>query len=183
MIFGQIVSEIRARARLLAVVGAAFVVFLPTVDIVAVMLGGGSELSYTFGPGVSTCRYESVPCFTYVNLQIGNTGSRMQEQIRVDLRQLPQWANANHYVIKIVASNEPLMPPTVSVDADERTIDIAGLSPNQMITFQILVPRSLTRDDLESARPTIEARGRVIESSPKATALARAFRTAFAFLL
>jgi hypothetical protein len=169
--------------RLIAIVGLALVLMLPAVNVVSVLFGGGSEISYSFGLAASTCRLNSVPCLTYAELDLGNTGSRPQELVEIDLTDLPRWSAVDHYTVKIVASNDPFVVPVVTANAEQQRITVQGLAANQMITFWFVIPGQVTRDELRDATPDIRSAGRVIESSPKATALARAFRTAFAFLL
>lgn len=183
MIVRQLFVDLRSSMRLLVAVALGFVLLLPAVNLFSVLFGGGSEVSYSFSLLASTCRQVSAPCLTYAELDLGNTGSRQQELIEIELGELPPWSAVDHYPVKIVASNRPFVPPVVTVDDDRQRIAIEGLAANQMITFQFVIPGRITRDELRAAAPRIESTGRLIESSPKATALARAFRTAFAFLL
>ena len=183
MILRQLFVDVRASMRLLAAVALGLMLLLPAVNVVSVLFGGGSEVSYSFSLFASTCRQLSAPCLTYAELDLGNTGRRQQEHIEIELSDLPPWSAVDHYSVKIVASNRPFVAPAVTVDDDRQRIVIEGLVANQMITFQFVIPGRITRDELRAAAPRIESTGRVIEGSPKATALARAFRTAFAFLL
>lgn len=183
MILRQVFADVRSSVRLLAALVLGLVLLLPAVNVVSVLFGGGSEVSYSFSLFASTCSQLSAPCLTYARLDLGNTGSRAQDHIEIELSDLPPWSAVDHYPVKIVASNKLLDPPVVTVDGDRQRIAIEGLAANQMITFQFVIPGRITRDELRAASPRIDSTGRVIESNPKATALARAFRTAFAFLL
>jgi hypothetical protein len=183
MFVRELMADVRSRLRLLAVVALGFVLMLPAVNLFSVLFGGGSELSYSFSLVASTCRQIRAPCLTYAELDIGNTGSRWQDLIEIELGDQLRWSGVDHYSVKIVASNEPFVPPVVLADTGQQRIAVRGLAENQMITFQFVIPGRVTRDEFRETEPTIRAAGRVIESSPKATALARAFRTAFAFLL
>ena len=183
MVIRQLLVDVRSRARLLAAVVLGFFLLLPAVNIFGVFVGGGTQVSYAFRLVANTCRIQSAPCLTYAELQLGNTGSRDQDRIEIELTNLPPWSAADHYSVRIVASSDPFVFPVVSADPGQQRITVERLAANQMVTFQFVIPGSVTRDEFEAASPRIQAAGRVIESSPKATALARAFRMAFAFLL
>ena len=183
MMLRRLIFDLRSSMRLPAAAALGFVVLLPAVNVFSVLFGGGTEVSYSFSLLASTCPQLSAPCLTYAELDLGNTGSRQQEHIEIEFGDLPPWSAVDHYPGRIVASNEPFVPPLVRVDGEGQRIDIEGLAANQMITFRFVMPGRVTPDELRAASPRIESAGRLIESSPKATALARAFRIAFAFLL
>lgn len=156
---------------------------MPVVNIVAVMIGGGDELSYDHGIAMTSCGIQGAPCWTVVELQVGNTGSVRQDLIEIDLGTFPDWSTMGHRVVKIVASTAQLQTPRVTIESARKHIRIENLDANQMIEFELLVVGLAARENLEHAKPVVQASGRVIESNPKATALVRAFRTAFAFLI
>jgi hypothetical protein len=158
-------------------------IFMPAVNVVSVLIGGGKELSYDFDVSVSSCRADSPRCVTFVMLQIGNTGAVSQDSIEVDMQKLPVWTSVTHGYVKIVASNDVVVPPAVAIDRANRAISIRNLPENLMLEFGFIWYGREANQALLALKPEIRAEGRVVESNPKATALARAFRTAFAFLI
>jgi hypothetical protein len=176
-------GDLRSRVPWLVGVAAALLVLAPVVNIVAVLIGGGDELSYDHGLGMTTCRIESAPCWTIVELEIGNTGSVLQEVVDIDLASFPDWSLMGQRVVNIVASGVQTQPPEVTVDVEHKRIRVERLEVNRMIDFELLIVGQAGRAKLADAKPVVRASGRVIESNPKATALVRAFRTAFAFLI
>jgi hypothetical protein len=177
------IDDLRSRVPWLVGVAAALIVLAPVVNVAAVLIRGGDELSYDHGLGMTTCRIEGAPCWTIVQLEVGNTGSVLQEVVEVDLASFPDWSLMGQRVVNIVASGAETQPPRVTVDAEHKQIRIERLEVNRMINFELLVVGQAERAKLADAKPVVRASGRVIESNPKATALVRAFRTAFAFLI
>jgi len=177
------IEDLSSRVPWLVGVAAALLVLAPVVNIVAVIVGGGDELSYDHGLGMTTCRIEGAPCWTIVELQVGNTGSVPQDVIDIDLASFPDWSLMGQRVVNIVASGAETQPPEVTVDVVNKRIRVERLDTNRMVDFELLVVGQAGRAKLADAKPVIRASGRVIKSNPKATALVRAFRTAFAFLI
>lgn len=176
-------EALRSRVHWIVGMVGALLIFMPAVNMVSVMLGGGEQLSYTHGIASSSCRIEKAPCWTVVDFQVGNTGSVSQDLVEIDLTAFPDWSNMGQRVVNIVASGAELEAPEVTIDTGRKQVRIEDLEANQMVEFELLVVGRSARASLDDAMPVISASGRVIKSSPKATALARAFRTAFAFLL
>lgn len=176
-------DAVRARVHWLVGMAGALLIILPVVNMVSVMIGGGEQLSYTHGIASSSCRIERASCWTVVDFQVGNTGSVRQDLVEIDLTAFPDWSSMGQRVVNIVASNAELKAPEMTIDAGRKLVRIEDLDANQMVEFQLLVVGRSARTSLENATPVVRASGRVIHGSPKATALARAFRTAFAFLL
>ena len=176
-------DDLRPRLPWLIGIGVALVALMPVVNVIAVLFGGGDELSYDQGIGMTSCGIEGAPCWTIVELHVGNTGSVPQEHVEIDLDSFPAWAEMGHRVVKIVASSGQLESPVVTVDAEGKRIRIDRLGANHTVEFELLVIGRGARAELDHAKPAVSASGRVIRSNPKATALARAFRTAFAFFI
>lgn len=176
-------SWLSSRAPLIIGVVLAALMLMPAVNLFSVLFGHGTELSYSGDTSFSTCRMEHVSCVTYVEIKLGNTGTEPQDDVEIDLSKFPRWNTVSYGFKKIVASNESLRQPEVSIDRQVGTIRIDRLEVNLMLEFDIGFFGEESYRALEGAEAVIHSRGRVVESDPKATALARAFRTAFAFLL
>lgn len=161
---------------------AAVVLLVPGVSIFAVLISSSNEVSYDYGILWSSCRARAARCYTTIELKVGNTGTKLQDLVEIDLHGFPSWSNVSHSSIKIVASNDVQAIPHVAIDSESRMIRIEPLPANQMVEFGFLVAGPISREALESGPPKLVARGRVIRTSPKATALARAFRAVLGLL-
>ena len=178
-------EDVRLNTKLPLVVGivAAMLVLMPAVNVVAVLFGGGNEVSYDYGVYGTSCGIPQAGCVTFTELTIGNTGASSQQLIEIDFSDLPPWQNVSHGAVKIVASNDEWVYPNIRIDVERRQIAIDNLDENLMVEFHLTYYGPEANQTLEHATPAIHATGRVIASNPKATAFARAIRTAFAFLI
>jgi hypothetical protein len=177
-----------AMALAIALIAAA----VPFVPFLSVFFGTGTEVAYKGSIVTSTCAgglmggpAARALCVSIYEVDVGNTGDVAQPEVRVTFHNAPTLPTVNHRVLDIVATNDKHRTPRVEWEAvgKEPVLVIRDLDPNVLvhISYTALGPKAAIR--LRDMKLSAQARGRVINVDPKATAVWRAIRAAMQMFL
>ena len=137
------------------------------------------ELLYRGGVTAAHCARidEREVCGFSYSLAIGNTGKQTQQRVRIAWPlDLQRWHVKTH-VADIVASARKTVRPEIqsAFELGKTVYTVGGLMPNTLVRFS-LGCSVCTRAELramQQVRPSVVARGEVLKSDPRRSALRR----------
>lgn len=176
-------STVLRRPLLLA--GAVLILLIVFPTLFAILFASAEEISYQAGLSSSTCGESFLArggsrenCISRYQLLIGNTGSRAQQEVVVELEDFPADYRLGRSVQDIVASARRSANPGISeVSEDGRlAFVIRDLQANKLVTLTLLTRGEAAFRQLQQTRARVSARGSLIEAAPRLTVIGRLAR-------
>jgi hypothetical protein len=140
------------------------------------------EVSFEAGTGISTCsdffvrdQSDISYCTSTYEIAIGNTGTRNQEVIIIDLSPVPEEHRVSWNVLDIVATSRRPIGPRVSNQQIEGSLqfEIQDLEPNRLVEISLYTQGPEFKEAIEKIDIALSATGNIIETNPRTTVLLR----------
>ena len=176
----------------------AFILFFSSANFVSVIYHANHEISYSGRIIVSECnpQFQNLikknpkddwksSCMTIYQIKVGNTGAFDQENIRIRMPRVSFLVPPDISVQNLIASNENKRTPEIQDSSQNDGIvvyDISPLPQNTLVTIKFTTVGMENARLLESMEIQVEAYGRIVESDPQATVLARFLHEMFGWL-
>ena len=151
--------------------------------------GSDDEISYSAGFDFTTCSgflanesIDSERCRADYRITLGNTGSKPQEHIQIDLAPVPPtWRLAVNVTDIVASAREKIQPEIEHSQVDDTlTITIDNLQPNRMVSLQLMTIGEEAAELLAIAEAEVHSSGELLETGPHLTVVTRFFRSLFA---
>lgn len=174
--------------RLALIAGVLLLLAVLFPGLLRVLFAADEELSYSAGLSYTTCagltssRYSTDDtCRVAYAIVVGNTGTVVQNEIRVIVQPVPNEWRLGFNAQDIVASAERRAVPEISYEqnGDEVVISIRNLQPNRLVDLEMLSLGTESLRQFQAAQTRLEADAAIVETSPRLTVVSRFARNVF----